>query len=259
MKTISCVLKIKNCIDLKKGIGELQCAFSTSHEANLGDHQEKKNLRISGIVEQAGESSEQLLAKVRNFVTTELGLVGNSVIFAFRSGHSSPSQPQSRAIVAKMSSYEHKTSCLKNSAKLKGTNIFLNEDLSPATQIVCISKMKVLQAAGQRGLIAYFSRTKIVTRMKRSTHSSHDNVATHETAEGTAARVDTSGYGSTVQVEAARTGSTDESGEASAASVQARWATTATAQAPLIPQPTKQVTKEGFNTSINSSRKKFIK
>ena len=104
-----------------------------------------------------------------------------------------------------MSSYEHRTSCLKNSAKLKGTDIFLNEDVSPATQIISNSKMRELQAARQRGLIAYFSGTKLVTRPKRSTHSSHENAATHETAGGTAARVDTSGHGSTVKVKAART------------------------------------------------------
>ena len=53
--------------------------------------------------------------------------------------------------------------------------------------------MRELQAARQRGLIAYFSGTKLVTRPKRSTHSSHEDAATHATAEGTAARVDTSG------------------------------------------------------------------
>ena len=183
----------------------------------LEDYTRKKNLRISGIVEQAGETSEQLLAKVRSVVTSKLELDGNSVISAFRSGQSSPSQPQSRAIVAKMSSYEHRTSCLKNSAKLKGTDIFLNEDVSPATQIIRNSKMAELQAARQRGLIAYFSGTKLVTRPKRSTHSSHENAATH--AEGTAARAVTSGHGSTVQVEAARTGSAEEVGEVSAAPV----------------------------------------
>ena len=46
-------------------------------------------------------------------------------------------------------------------------------------------KMGEHQAAHQRGLIAYFSGTKLITRMKRSTHSSHENAA-----DGTASRHD---------------------------------------------------------------------
>ena len=106
-----------------------------------------------------------------------------------------------RAIVAKMSSYEHRTSCLKNSAKLKGTDIFLNEDVSPATQIIRNSKMGELQAARQRGLIAYFSGTKLFTRMKRSAHSSHEITASLNTEDYTASKRD-----NTEQDEAVLTG-----------------------------------------------------
>ena len=56
-----------------------------------------------------------------------------------------------------MSAYEHWTPGLKNSAKLKGTIIFLNEDVSPTTQNNRNAKTGELQAARQRGLIAYFS------------------------------------------------------------------------------------------------------
>ena len=84
-----------------------------------------------------------------------------------------------------MTSFEHGTSCLKSSAKLKGTNIFLNEDVGPATQNICNAKIGELPAAHQRELIAYFSGTKLVTRLKRSTHSSHENAA-----DGTSSRRD---------------------------------------------------------------------
>ena len=154
--------------DIKKRIDELQSNFSILHDADLGDrvmkledYIRKKKLRISGIVEQAGETSEQLLEKVRNVAMAKLQLDGNQVISAFSSGLSSSSQTKqmspTRAIVAMMSSYEHRTSCLKNTEKLKGTSIFLNEDVSPATQIIRNAKMEELQAARQPGLIAYFS------------------------------------------------------------------------------------------------------
>ena len=61
---------------------------------------------------------------------TNLQLDGYQVISVLRSGQGSPSQPNqlspTRAVVAKMLSYEHRTSCLKHAAKLKGTNIFLD-------------------------------------------------------------------------------------------------------------------------------------
>ena len=72
--------------------------------------------------------------------------------------------------------------------KIKGTNIFLNEDVSPATQSIRNAKMGELQAARQRGLIAYFSGTKLVTKTKRSTTQlSHENATSFGTADGIAA------------------------------------------------------------------------
>ena len=89
--------------------------------------------------------------KLRNNVTTSLQLDGNQDVFAFSSGEHSPSQPNqlspTREVVAKMSSYEHRNSCLENYAKLKGTNNFLDEDFGPATQSICNAKMGDLQAA----------------------------------------------------------------------------------------------------------------
>ena len=177
---------------------------------------------------------------------------GNQVISVFRSGHRSPSLPNhsspSRAFVAKMSSYEHRTSCFKNFAKFKGSNIFLDKDVSPATQSIRNAKMGELQAARQRGLIAYFSGTKLVTRTKKSTKQlSHENAAFIGTADGTAARDDTLEHGNTVQVEADLTGSAEEETEARVESVQAnatnpaRGVTTAVSQASLIPIPAKQL------------------
>ena len=69
----------------------------------------------------------------------------------------------------------------------------------------------------------------------------HENAATLETAEGTAARVDTLGNGNTVQVEADRIVSAEEEGEARMVSVQARGVSTAVSQVSLIPLPAKQV------------------
>ena len=174
---------------------------------------------ISGILEQAGETSENLLIKVRKVVMSKLQLDANQVISVSCSGQNSPSQSNQLSptleIVAKMSSYEHRTSCLKNSAKLKCSNIFLTEDVSPANQTIRNTKMDDLRAARQRGGTAYFSGTNLLTKLKKTTtHSSRENVASLGTADGTAARYDASGRGNTVQIEAYLTGCTEEGSEA---------------------------------------------
>ena len=143
--------------------------------------------------------------KVRNVVTTNFQLDAIQIMSAFLLGQSSPSQPNkvspTRANIAKMSSYEHMTSCLEISAKLNGANILLNEDVSPTIQSICNAKMGELQAASLRGRIAFFSGTKLVTRMKRTTHSSHD-------------RWHVSGLQTALQIEANLTGSAETGGYA---------------------------------------------
>ena len=104
-----------------------------------------------------------------------------------------------------------RNSCLKKSAKIQGTNIILNGDNRPATQSICNAKMGKLQAACQRGLIAYFSGPKLFTRMKRTMkQSSHEKVE----SLGTAARDAASRRSSDVQTEANLTASAKEGGEA---------------------------------------------
>ena len=98
----------------------------------------------------------------------------------------------------------------------------------------------------------------------------HEIAASLETAEGTAARGNILGHGSTVQVETDLTGSAEEKGEACVVSVQAdarkpgRGVTTAVSQVSLIPLYAKQLSaaapvKKCFNTRNSSSREKFIK
>ena len=124
--------------------------------------------------------------------------------------------------------------------------------------------MGELQAARQRGLSAYFSGTKLVTRMKRI-----ENVASLGTPNGTVLRDEASGRGDAVQIETDLTGSAEEGGDTRAQADTARpvlEATTDVLQASksMIPQPAKQMSaaaavKKGINTRINSSHGKFIK
>ena len=57
----------------------------------------------------------------------------------------------------------------------KGTDVFLNEDVSHATFEIRNSKMEELREKRRQGLIAYFSGTKIITKVRTRTTDNSDS------------------------------------------------------------------------------------
>ena len=53
---------------------------------------------------------------------------------------------------------------MRNAKKLKGTNIFLNDDLCAASQAIKNSQMPALKEARAQGKIAFFRHTKLIIR-----------------------------------------------------------------------------------------------
>ena len=102
--------------------------------------------------------------------------------------------------------------------------MFLNEDVSPSTQSTCNAKMGELQVVRERELITYFSGTKLVLRMKRSTHSLHENAA-----DGTASRRDNA-----EQDEAELTGSAEIGEDTGSAEIGSLACTQAYAAGPAL-------------------------
>ena len=135
--------------------------------------------------------------------------------------------------------------------------------------------MGELQAAHQRGLIAYFPGTKLVTRMKRSKHSSHESAASLGTEDGTASRRNKAEQDEAVLTEIEEigedTGSVETGGLArtqAGATDPALGATTAVPQASnllsLIPLPVNHLSaveavRKGATTRSNSVRGRFTK
>ena len=56
--------------------------------------------------------------------------------------------------------------CLKSAPKLKGTKIFINEDLSRAALDIRRRKLDELKEKRAQGYIAYFSGINIITKAK---------------------------------------------------------------------------------------------
>ena len=94
---------------------------------DLEDRSRRCNLRIDGVTEKKGETWEQCEEEIQNIFKEKLGLENINIERAQRSkGKTNSNKP--RTIVCKLLSYKQKKEVLKNAKKLKGSNIFINED-----------------------------------------------------------------------------------------------------------------------------------
>ena len=141
--------------------------FSELHERVriLEDRSKSKNLRITGLNELHNENMEQTTHAVQKLVAEKLGQQNVRVKTAFRIGKQNGSS-SSREIVAHLSSEQDKTACLKSGRKLKGSNVYVNDDVSYATLQIRKAKLPELKRKREEGLIAYFSGAQIITRQK---------------------------------------------------------------------------------------------
>ena len=133
----------------------------------MEDQARSKNLRITGVPEDSNENQEQSQHKAKRIIVEKLGHQDVKITEAYRvgkPGQQSTNKP--RPIIAQLSSRDQKIKCLKSSNKLKGTTIFISEDVSKATQDIRDSKLGELKEKRAQGMIAYFSGAKIVCRQR---------------------------------------------------------------------------------------------
>ena len=69
-----------------------------------------------------------------------------------------------RPVIAKFLPFTDKQNILRNSRKLKGTNVFINEDLCEASMVKRRDLLPQLKQARGQGKITYFSHTRLVIR-----------------------------------------------------------------------------------------------
>ena len=146
--------------------------FHEKLEANTGvgervrileDFSRSKNLRITGLPQLTRETSEQTRHTVQKLINEKLQLDNVLVKDAYRVGNSSTGSVP-KQVIAKLESTADKFKCIKNGKNLKGSNIFVNEDLSQATMQIRNSKLDELKNMRKAGFIAYFSGANIVNR-----------------------------------------------------------------------------------------------
>ena len=94
---------------------------------DLEDRSRRRNLRIDGVTERKGETWEECEEEIQNIFKEKLGLENIDIERAHRSKEKT-SFNKPKTIVCKLLSYKQKREVLKNAKKLKGSNIFINED-----------------------------------------------------------------------------------------------------------------------------------
>ena len=81
---------------------------------------------------------------------------------AHRVGQHQDARP--RPIVARFTRYSDREAVMRSAKKLRGTNIYINDDLCAASQGIKKAQMPQLKQARAQGKIAFFRHTKLIVK-----------------------------------------------------------------------------------------------
>ena len=138
---------------------------------DLEDRSRRNNLRIDGIKEKAGESWEDCEAEVEKLFREKLDIEHKIIIKrAYRAKKTKNSKKDHPStIICRLLNFKDKENILKNCRKLKGTNIFVNEDFSQETLEHRRELWKeVKRLREEEDKIAYLNYRSIVVRSKNT-------------------------------------------------------------------------------------------
>lgn len=160
--------KIKDNLTIKKLQEDLQGSKVMVKEledrANyMEDYSRRNNLQVIGIEEdKETETWEQTAVKVSKLIEEKLQLPNIELERAHRVGQRD--SQRHRPIVARFKRFGDREAVMRNARKLRGTRIYINEDLCPASQSIKRDQLPFLKQARSEGKVAYFRGTKLVVK-----------------------------------------------------------------------------------------------
>ena len=123
------------------------------------DYNRRNNLQIIGLEElQGDETWEQTAKQVSKLLQDKLQLPDIHIERAHRTGQFNTSRH--RPIIARFQRYCDRDAVMRNASKLRGTRIFINEDLCPTSQQIRKDQIPLLKQARANSKLAYFRYTK---------------------------------------------------------------------------------------------------
>ena len=150
---------------------QLDQAFIEDKLIDLEDRSRRNNLRVDGIKERPNETWEDDEKELHTRFEKSLGIEQEVVIErAHRVGTDQSKKGNTpRTIVCRILNDKDKVKILRNAKKLKGKNIFLNEDFCQATLDHRKELWKELKRLREEGKIAYLQCRSIVVKWKYNT------------------------------------------------------------------------------------------
>lgn len=164
---------------LKKEISDMKMATSTSTTVDekidkinnkldyMEDYSRRNNLRFEGMEEKPNETWEETQHKVQQLLRSKMELGSVQLERAHRIGPSHSGGTRPRTVIARFTRFEDRQQTLRNSSKLKHTNIYVNEDLCEASLQARKAQLPELRKARAEGKVAYFSHTRLVVKERR--------------------------------------------------------------------------------------------
>lgn len=154
----------------------INCEKLEEDVRKMDDNGRRANIIIDGLDERMDETPEQTQHKVQSLFNEKLD-INVQLENANRIGKTSPSSSSKpRLVIVRFNRVSERQSVMRSSSKLKGTNIFLNDDVSRATMVIRKEKMEELKTKRKQGYIAYFSGAdiKVVGRRQNASSSGND-------------------------------------------------------------------------------------
>ena len=133
---------------------------------DLEDRSRRDNLRVDGLKEIDNETWEKTEEILQQMIRDVLELEGINIERAHRVGNKSNEKNAPRTIVAKFSSYKDKQAILSVAKKLKGKDIYINEDYSKETLEIRKENWQTVKRLRSQGTYAYLVYDRIVTKGK---------------------------------------------------------------------------------------------
>ncbi|XP_065642729.1 uncharacterized protein LOC136074351 [Hydra vulgaris] len=141
---------------------EKESPIQNIYEKNrILEDRRRNNLRIEGITESVNETWDETEDKVLKLFSKTLEVNEVEIERAQRTGYKKDGK--TRTIILKLLRFKDKTKILKEAHRLKGLNIYMNEDYSRETSIIrkkLFSEAKLRRENGENVAVRYDKITK---------------------------------------------------------------------------------------------------
>ena len=151
LETANSVIK-----DQQQRIEKLEAVHANSYGVSerlrtLEDYSRRNNIIVDGVMEEDGETTEKLQRDIEKPFSEKKLDLKPAIDNIHRLGskfNKRDSRP--RSVIVKLTRFQDRQNCLKRSRLLRGTNVYINEDVCKATADIRKQKLEEQKLKGPR-------------------------------------------------------------------------------------------------------------